>query len=302
MSESCRSPGHAEVEGTVSILTPLDLAAATRDCEQRARAATVERGVFTTTCGELDLAAASYRGTRHVMNEDAHSALDGLAPVYIVADGVGGGAMAWRASRQLVRHLHRALDRRHICDEVLRDALLDADREVARSIASYTEQLGAATVALCVRAGAGLSTWLVAWVGDCRAYRIAAGIDDGAELLTRDDTYRHLGETPPAGVSLDDPARMVGNGAVSIPNVARVELRDDEMLMLCSDGVHKHVHGADIARVLRRRRTSLARRCVRLLALARARGSSDDATVLVVHRAAPVRRCSRPEPSTQADR
>ena len=56
--------------------------------------------------------------------------------------------------------------------------------------------------------------------------------------------------------------------------------------MLCSDGVHKHLQARDIARVLRRGTVPLARRCTRLLALARARGSTDDATVLVVHRAA----------------
>ena len=55
------------------------------------------------------------------------------------------------------------------------------------------------------------------------------------------------------------------------------------MLVLCSDGVHKHVEPQDLSRVLRGS-APLARRCGRLLALARARGSSDDATVLVVHR------------------
>jgi protein phosphatase len=79
---------------------------------------------------------------------------------------------------------------------------------------------------------------------------------------------------------------MVGNGAVSVPNLARVELGDDEMLVLCSDGVHKHMDARDISRLLRRGNLPLARRCTRLLALARAHGSSDDATVLVIHREA----------------
>jgi serine/threonine protein phosphatase PrpC len=178
------------------------------------------------------------------------------------------------------------LDNRRIEDDSVRDALLNADREVARSIASHTDQLGAATVALCASAGAALSNWLVAWVGDCRVYRVVAGGNSEAELLTHDDTYRHLAETPPPGGSPDDPARMIGNGAVTVPNLTHVELHDDEMLVLCSDGVHKHVPASDIARLLRRSTMPLARRCTRLLALARARGSADDATVLVVHRAA----------------
>ena len=69
-----------------------------------------------------------------------------------------------------------------------------------------------------------LSRWLIAWVGDCRIYRVRTAHDEPAELLTRDDTYGHLGEDPPPGGSPDDPARMVGNGAVAAPNVASVEL------------------------------------------------------------------------------
>ena len=272
--------------GAPQMTTPYEPVAVTHERESHAPAATVERGTMATTLARLDLAAASRCGARHDVNEDAHSALNGAAPVYVVADGVGGGAMAASASRELVRRVHRVLDSRRIEDASVRGALLIADHEVARSIASQTDQLGAATVALCACAGGDLANWLVAWVGDCRAYRVTADAAREAELLTRDDTYRHLEETPPPGGSPDDPARMVGNGAVTVPNLAQVELGDDEMLMLCSDGVHKHVQASDIARVLRRGTVPLARRCTRLLALARARGSTDDATVLVIHRAA----------------
>jgi PPM family protein phosphatase len=109
-----------------------------------------------------------------------------------------------------------------------------------------------------------------------------------AQLLTLDDTYRHLSEQPPLGGSLDDPARMVGNGAVDAPNVRDIDLDPDEMLLLCSDGIHKYAGPRDIARLLRAR-TPLATRCVRLIDFARTRGSNDDATVLVVQRAEPRR-------------
>jgi hypothetical protein len=48
--------------------------------------------------------------------------------------------------------------------------------------------------------------------------------------------------------------------------------------------VHKQVEPSDLSRVLRGS-APLVRRCWRLVALARARGSTDDATVLAVHRA-----------------
>jgi protein phosphatase len=231
----------------------------------------------------LEAAAASAPGKRRSVNEDWHSALDAEAPLFVVADGVGGGAMAARASRELVSQLHDSLDRRTMDADAIRSALLRADREVRRSIASHTRASGAATVALCAGLGRTLSHWLVGWVGDCRVYRIGARLGEPAELLTVDDTYGALNEQPPPGGSVEDPARMVGNGAVHAPNVEEIALHRGEMLVICSDGVHKHVAPDELARVLRGS-VPLARRCWQVLALARARGSTDDATVLVVHR------------------
>lgn len=244
--------------------------------------------MLATTKARLDLAAASCCAARHDVNEDCHSALDGAVPIYVVADGVGGGAMASCASRELVAFVHRALDHGALDDETVAAALLAADREIARSIANRTSALGAATVAMCASREPVLAKWLVAWVGDCRVHRILS--DGRIELLTRDDTYRRLLEAPPPGSSDDDPARMIGNGAVDQPNLTHVDLGDDEMLVITSDGVHKHVPADEIGRLLRRCPAALARRCVRLVVLARVRGSIDDATVLVVHRRANNRR------------
>ena len=199
----------------------------------------------------------------------------------MVADGVGGGALASYVSKELVARLHRALEARWADEEKVRTALLAADRAIATTIASCTDECGAATVALCARTGTSPSHWLIAWVGDCRIYRVPAPRDAAAELLTVDDTYRNLGETPPPGGSPDDPSRMVGNGAVDAPNVRLVKLGAGEMLVLCSDGVHKYVDARDIGRSLQEP-LPLSRRCTNLIAGARTRGSHDDATVLAV--------------------
>jgi PPM family protein phosphatase len=244
----------------------------------------VREAVFATGWIRLDTAVASSRGRSHAENEDWHSALGGAAPLFVVADGVSSGAMAACASRELVLHLHETLERGRIDAAAVRRAVLDADRKVRRSIASLTDASGAATVALCAGTGTSLSRWLVAWVGDCRVYRVSALDGAPAQLLTLDDTYRHLSEQQPPGGSLDDPARMVGNGAVDAPNVRHVDLGRDEMLLLCSDGVHKHAGAHDIARLLRGS-SPLVARCMRLIEFARTSGSNDDATVLVVHRA-----------------
>src|SRR5262249_20060666 len=198
---------------------------------------TTRHGQIVTPWSLLTIAAATLRGEGHAVNEDSHSLLTGAAPVFVVADGVGGGALAAWASCQLVLRLHRALDKRRVDAASLRDALLEADRDIGRGLAHRSVGPGAATVALGAGTGRLLSKWLVAWVGDCRVYRMGTMPEEPPQLITRDDTYRHLGEHPPAGGSADDPARMVGNGAVGAPNVGDVELGYGEALVLCSDGV-----------------------------------------------------------------
>src|SRR2546423_7489228 len=65
---------------------------------------------LTSRSARIQAAVASSCGTRHDTNEDAHSALDGGAAVFVVADGVGGGALAARVSTELVARLHGQLD------------------------------------------------------------------------------------------------------------------------------------------------------------------------------------------------
>ena len=265
----------------MTLVTPREPASRPLGAAQRFTTTQQTRRV--TRWSQIVAAAASSASERHAVNEDSHSPLDGAAPIFVVADGVGGGAMAAWASRHLVNRLHRSLERSPVDADALREALFAADRDVGRSIARRTSQSGAATVALCAGTGTFLSRWYVGWVGDCRAYRVGASPAHAPQLLTRDDTYRNLGEGPPPGGSPDDPARMVGNGAVSQPNVACVVLRAGEALLLCTDGVHKHVSADEMARAVRAA-SPLAERCLRILQAARARGSVDDATVLIVRR------------------
>jgi serine/threonine protein phosphatase PrpC len=252
-----------------------------------------ERGmthaVYADAYRHLDAAAATSCGSYHGVNEDAHSPLDGSERLFVVADGVGGGAMAQVASQLLVAHLHRAFaDRTPDADRVA-EAMLAADRVIAEAIARVTDKPGAATVALCAPIERSAAQWLVAWVGDCRVYRWSPRAPATIEALTRDDTFACLGEAAPPGGSADDPARMVGNGATLGANTALHALACGELLAVCSDGVHKHLDDAAWCRVLVQP-VALARKSAALVALARSRGSGDDATVLLIERSAPSRR------------
>jgi len=83
--------------------------------------------------------------------------------------------------------------------------------------------------------------------------------------------------------SPDDPARMVGNGAVDAPNVRAVDMAPADLLVLCSDGTHRHI-SCDELGLLATADAPLALRCERIVDHARHAGSHDDATVLLIER------------------
>jgi PPM family protein phosphatase len=248
--------------------------------------------VYADPVRRLDAAVATSCGSYHRRNEDAHSSLAGRGRLFIVADGVGGGAMAQLASRLLVAHLHETFATSTPDEYGVSAAVLAADRVIADAIARVTDKPGAATMVLGAPLDPLAATWLVAWVGDCRAYRWSPRAPALLALLTRDDTFGNLGEAIPAGGSADDPARMVGNGATLGANARVHALACGELLALCSDGVHKHLAEFDWCRLLAQP-LPLAVKAERLLGLARAQGSADDATVLLIERAEPVARAAR---------
>ena len=88
---------------------------------------------------------------------------------------------------------------------------------------------------------------------------------------------------------------MVGNGATTGANAVVLGLERGELLALCSDGVHKHLAEADWCRVLAAE-LALGRRGDALVALARAHGSVDDATVLLLQRSDHSWRLRRSDP------
>ncbi len=261
-----------------------------------ALAGTPVEAVYANAFRRLEVAAASTCGNYHGVNEDAHSPLDGSDRLFVVADGVGGGALARVASSLLVSHLHDIFADRAADAEQVSAAILGADRVIAAAIGRVTDRPGAATVALCAPVDRIASTWLVGWVGDCRVYHWSPDTPAAIGALTRDATFGHLGEVAPPGGSADDPARMVGNGATLGANTALHSIGWGDILAVCSDGVHKHLDDEAWCRVLAQP-APLVRKATALVALARSRGSADDATVLLVRRSQPSWRGGRRDAS-----
>ncbi|MES2740899.1 MAG: protein phosphatase 2C domain-containing protein [Pseudomonadota bacterium] len=130
------------------------------------------------------------------------------------------------------------------------------------------------------RAGAGT---LLFHVGDSRLYRQRA---DVLTPLTRDHTLYQ--EALDRGLIDNLPARnllmqAVGPAASVMPEIRLLSLLPDDLLMICSDGLHGGVPHGEIEAVLCTvRGDALEAACTALVALAKQYGGRDNITVLLV--------------------
>src|SRR5262249_47606875 len=150
------------------------------------------------------------------------------------------------ASRVLLAHCGQAPKTMYSDPGRLVDWINQGDARVREAIAVRTRRPGAATLA-----AAWFPSQRTAWllnVGDCRVYQLKPRRQGYViRQLTVDQTYASFSQEPPADGRPEDPARMVGAGAVGIPPVVKARIRARELLLLCSDGLHKFVPDDEMA-------------------------------------------------------
>lgn len=213
---------------------------------------------------------------------------DGLL-LMAVADGVGGeegGEIAADAAITEVAERFFAAPRERTIEDRLGDAFRDANTAVLRAADSSGNRHAAATLVAAVVARDHL---VVANLGDSRAYLLR---DGSPRQLTED----HSGEMAHAIT------RFVGDPRGVQPDVFVEELRPGDRLILCSDGLTRHVSDDEIAaagtgamQVASKdaRRPGAADAVVdTLISLANSRGGEDNVTVVLYD--APGRRGARP--------
>jgi len=244
----------------------------------------------------LTAAYASEPGHDRTRNEDCCSHVPSAErPGFCgVADGVGGGAHGEIASSVLLEHCAQASKNTYRDPARLVEWLAKADSQVREAIARRGDQSGAATLAAAWFPSQSKAYLLN--VGDCRVYQLRphgkyigneSGSSYAIEQLTVDQTYASCAQQPPPNGKPDDPARMVGTGAVGVPPVVKAQIRQRDLLLLCSDGVHKFVSDRQIADVVGGglgSGNSLGAICNALVRAAKRNGSHDDASALLVLR------------------
>jgi protein phosphatase len=217
-----------------------------------------------------------------------------LVSVGVVADGVGGRAGGEAASRAAIESLASyvthttntfyAADSRNevsFLDSLQNAARLGHEAVLARAGASGEER-SATTLTMIVAAWPSL---YVLHVGDSRCYRFR---DGQVDLLTRDQTMAQ--EMVDSGVLKPDQAAQSRfahvlssslGGRSSSPVVTRSDLARGDVILLCTDGLTKHVTDEQINRRLVKLESS-EQACQALVDDALAGGGSDNVTVVVL--------------------
>jgi protein phosphatase len=215
-----------------------------------------------------------------------------LATIMMVADGVGSGDAGGEASQLAVETITRyaasALGCYHANGraeeeefyQALRSAALEAHAAVVEAAGRTAARGMATTLTLGV---AVYPRCYVVQVGDSRCYRWYQGT---LQQITRDQTMAQdladRGALAPDRVA-DSPLSHVLLGAIggreAMPVVSRFDIPRGSVVLLCTDGLTKHVSDAELAAMIGGM-TSSEQLCRSLLDLALDRGGSDNITIL----------------------
>lgn len=237
-------------------------------------------------------------GRQRQHNEDSFLVQE-KARLFVVADGMGGHAAGEIASKIAVEsicdfieqteeedgtwphgyddRLSRTTNRLIAAVRIANGRVIDAMKKDAR-----LRGMGTTVVASLVDEGK-LS---LAHVGDSRAYLIR---DHSISRVTNDHSW--VFEQVQAGMISEEEAerhpfrnvitRALGGGASVVPDASEIELRPDDIVLLCSDGLSGMVPEPEMLRLIAAA-DDPAQGCRNLIDTANERGGNDNITAILV--------------------
>jgi protein phosphatase len=216
--------------------------------------------------------------------------------LFMVADGMGGAAAGEIASDMAVGTVFERVTARWAQDAPegvasgdaaafalsLREAAEEANRRIHVHATEHPEYRGMGTTATI--AGVFDDTLYIAQVGDSRAYLIRGG---RALQITKDQSVL-LRVVEAGGMTEEEAERSerrniilqaLGPEAKVVIDLTHQQLRRDDLLILCSDGLSSLVRGEEIARIAAACK-DVCELCERLIDTANASGGPDNITVI----------------------
>jgi len=222
---------------------------------------------------------ASDLGRQRQGNEDNYFV---RAPLFVVADGMGGAQAGEVASEMAVDSFDAGLGNGSPAEGLVR-VIQEANRRIHDRSRSDEQAAGMGTT--CTAAYVGERDVTIAHVGDSRAYLWR---DGELTRLTRDHSL--VGELVARGKLTEEqaeahPQRSVITRALGPEREVQVDLetftaRDGDVYLLCSDGLTSMIHEQGVQPVLARM-TDLDRAGRELIAAANEAGGRDNITVIL---------------------
>jgi len=243
----------------------------------------------------LEVVGRSDVGRVRPSNEDSFG-FDLRQGIFVVCDGMGGHAAGEVASKIAVDTvLSYFRDKEPLAaDASLADAplgaqmLSDAVNKANETILDYAEghatASGMGTTLVAARFAEGKFT--IAHVGDSRIYLLR----EGSLLQLTEDHSLVMEQVRRGIISIEEAERSkmqnvilraLGTEESVDPDLADHEFVAGDVLLLCSDGLSRYVKDGDVLEVVRRA-TDLDRECEELIALAKAGGSDDNITCMLL--------------------
>ncbi|WP_217178571.1 PP2C family serine/threonine-protein phosphatase [Streptomyces sp. AC495_CC817] len=226
--------------------------------------------------------SATHPGHRRALNEDAFLA---SAPVFIVADGMGGHEAGERASATVIEEFALYIGRTALELDDVRIALERAREGVEHLSTSGNGRAGTTLSGVVVASVDGMGYWLTMNIGDSRTYRLA---DGELEQITVDHSVvQELIESGELTVeeAASDRRRNIITRAIGASSTGDAdywlfpaELGD--RMLVCSDGLTSEIPDARIREILETE-SEPQRAADALVAEALAAGGRDNITVVI---------------------
>ncbi len=214
-----------------------------------------------------------------------------MGSLFMVADGMGGAAAGEIASAMATEVVLQELDARwrHAAEHdsetfarAIKAATETANARIHRYATEHPENRGMGTTATI--AGLLADTLYLAQVGDSRAYLVRNGV---AQQITKDQSLMQklveAGELTAEEAEVSERRNIIlqalGPEPVVKVDLTHQQVRRDDVLVICSDGLSGQIRTADIARVVEEE-PDLVNVCKQLIDLANEAGGPDNITVI----------------------
>lgn len=238
----------------------------------------------------LQIGFKTHKGQVRSHNEDACFIIP-EHNIYVVADGVGGNSGGEIASRTAVYEITQFVHANPLAEEAtasqikayFTECLSKVNDEIYKKSDRRNENSGMATtvVVCCIRGGYAY----IAHVGDSRAYICKNG---ALTQITEDHTY--VNALVKAGIISAEEAvsheqrhmitRALGAEEAVSPDFKQVEIRENDIILLCTDGLFGEVEEPLITEILSSSRYTMSEMAGVLVDEANKSGGADNITVI----------------------